>query len=140
MSMLKNIAVRAEPYSYAALRVVAGLMFSFHGMQKILRWHASSPTPPTLGSQIWFGGVIELVCGLLIAIGFWTRASAFLSSGTMAVAYTQFHWKFAIAGGMWLPGVNKGEMALLYCFLFLFIFSKGGGFASVDDGIGNQAR
>jgi putative oxidoreductase len=99
-------------------------------MQKILGWH-STFLPPA-GSQLWFGGLIELGCGLLIALGLFTRPAAFLASGTMAVAYTQFHWKLAFASGTWLPAINKGELALIYCFLFLFIAAHGGGSLSVD--------
>lgn len=85
-----------------------------------------------VGSQVWFGGMIELVCGLLIAVGLFTRPAAFLASGTMAVAYLQFHWKLSFAGGQWLPAVNHGEPALIYCFLFLFVAAHGGGAPSLD--------
>lgn len=86
---------------------------------------------PAFGSQIWLGGVIELVGGLAIAIGLFTTWAAFLSSGTMAVAYVQFHWKFDFTERV-LPAMNKGELALLYAFLFLFIAAKGSGSFSVD--------
>jgi putative oxidoreductase len=104
-------------------------MFSFHGMQKILG--VLSTFQPAVGTQMWFGGMIELTCGLLIALGLITRWGAFLASGTMAVAYTQFHWKLAL-GANFFPGVNKGELALLYSFLFLLIACKGGGRFSLD--------
>lgn len=116
--------------SYALLRMVSGAMFSFHGMQKILGILSEHPAPP-VGSQIWFGGLIELFGGLLILIGLWTRFAAFLSSGTMAVAYFQFHWKFQL-GSAFLPGINQGEMAVLYCFIFLYIACRGGVTWSVD--------
>jgi len=131
MSTLRDIAARAEPIAYAALRMVAGAMLAFHGAQKILGWHTTRATP-AIGSQAWIGGIIELVGGLLIAAGLFTRVSAFLASGTMAVAYFQFHWKFAVAGGMWIPTLNKGELAALYCFVFLFIWARGPGVASLD--------
>ncbi len=124
------LAARVEPLAYAALRIISGALFAFHGAQKILGWHAEH-TPP-VGSQLWVGGVIELVCGTLIALGLLTRCAAFLASGTMAVAYIQFHWKFAVAGAMWLPALNHGELAVLYCFLFLFVAARGGGSASLD--------
>jgi putative oxidoreductase len=129
-SRIATFAARAEPYTYAVLRIVVGLLFAFHGAQKILGWH-SEMTPP-VGSQLWVGGLIELVGGLLIAIGLLTRPAAFLASGQMAVAYIQFHWKLAVAGGMWLPAVNKGEPAVLYCFLFLFIAAHSAGIWSLD--------
>ena len=128
---LQSIAARAESVCYPALRVVAGAMFAFHGAQKLLGWHATRAAPP-VGSQQWVGALIELAGGLLIATGLFTRAAAFLASGTMAVAYVQFHWKLAVADGMWIPTVNKGELAALYCFVFLFIWARGSGAASLD--------
>lgn len=109
--------------SYALLRIVSGLMFSFHGAQKILG--ILSEFQPAAGSQLWFGGLIELIGGFLIAAGFRTRGAAFLASGTMAVAYTQFHWKFQF-GPEFFPTINKGELALLYSFVFLLIACRGG--------------
>jgi putative oxidoreductase len=120
-----------ERPAYAALRIVSGAMFSVHGMQKLFGW-ATTQAAPAVGSQLWIGGLIELVCGTLIAIGLLTRPAAFLASGTMAVAYIQFHWKLSFAGLAWLPAVNRGEPAVLYCFLFLFITGRGAGDASVD--------
>jgi putative oxidoreductase len=127
---IQAIANVAEPVIYAALRIVAGAMFAFHGVQKLFGW--LSPHVPGLGTQLWFGGVIELVGGILIALGLFTRPAAFLASGTMAVAYLQFHWKFAFANAMWLPAQNHGELAVLYAFLFLLIAARGGGLASLD--------
>jgi putative oxidoreductase len=110
--------------TYVLLRVVAGLMFSFHGIQKVFGFHAKAQPP--IGSQVWIGGVIEVVCGLCIALGVYTRSAAFLASGTMAVAYTQFHWKLDLGERFW-PAVNQGELALLYAFLFLFMACRGSG-------------
>lgn len=129
--MLALHATRFEPAAYAALRIVSGLMFACHGVQKIFGW-LSTNAPPALGSQLWFGGIIELVGGVLIALGLFTRGAAFVCSGTMAVAYTQFHWKLALGAWQWLPIVNKGELAALYCFVFLFIWAHGAGVASLD--------
>lgn len=129
--MLKrHLEPRTEPV-YAILRIIAGLMFAFHGLQKIFGVLTPPERVPGFLTQMWFGGLIELVAGLLIAVGLFTRCAAFVASGTMAVAYTQFHWKFAFDAGF-LPGVNKGELALLYCFLFLFIACRGAGILSVD--------
>jgi putative oxidoreductase len=86
---------------------------------------------PPLGSQLWFGGLIELVCGLAVMLGFQTRIAAFLASGEMAVAYFQFHWKFQL-GPQFFPAVNKGELAALYCFVFFLIACRGGVKWSLD--------
>jgi len=135
---VREFAHRAEPYLYATLRIVGGAMFAVHGAQKILGWH--SQFMPPVGSQLWVGGLIELVGGVLIAIGLLTRPTAFLVAGQMAVAYVQFHWKFALADGMWLPGINKGELAVLYCFLFLYIAAHGdGAVAALGSRIRKQA-
>lgn len=115
--------------SYALLRIVIGLLFAFHGMQKVLGV-LSDFSPPML-SQLWVGGVIELIGGLAVAVGFQTRLAAFLCSGTMAVAYFQFHWKFQ-GGAEFFPAINKGEPAVVYCFLFLFIACRGAGKWSLD--------
>ncbi|RJP70961.1 MAG: DoxX family protein [Candidatus Abyssobacteria bacterium SURF_17] len=102
---------------------MAGLMFSFHGAQKI--FGILTDFQPPIGSQLWFGGLIELVCGLLVMVGLLTRWAAFLASGEMAVAYFQFHWKFQL-GTQFFPIINKGELAILYCFVFLLIACRGG--------------
>ncbi len=115
--------------TYALLRAASGLMFSFHGVQKL--FGLLSPHQPAVGSQLWIGGVIELTCGLAIALGLGTRWAAFLASGTMAVAYIQFHWRFALGPSL-LPTVNQGELALLYSVLFLFLSCRGSGAWSLD--------
>jgi putative oxidoreductase len=111
---------------------MAGTLFMFHGVQKVLGLLADPNMMPQVGSQLWFGGVLELVCGLLILAGFITPIAAFIASGEMAVAYFQFHWRFS-GGNNFFPVVNHGELAVLYCFLFLFICAKGGGKWSVDN-------
>jgi putative oxidoreductase len=108
---------------------VAGLLFAFHGAQKVLG--VLSEFQPPIGSQLWIGGLIELVGGLAIMLGIGTRWAAFICSGEMAVAYFQFHWKFQM-GPAFFPGVNKGELAVLYCFVFLLIACKGAGIWSLD--------
>ncbi|MCG3176492.1 MAG: hypothetical protein MOGMAGMI_01447 [Candidatus Omnitrophica bacterium] len=115
--------------SYVLLRLMSGLLFAFHGAQKILG--VLSEHRPPVGSQIWVGGLIELVGGVLIAAGFLTRPAAFLCSGTMAVAYFQFHWKFQ-GGAQFFPAVNQGEMAVIYCFVFLYIACRGAGKWALD--------
>lgn len=79
-------------HAYSALRIMAGAMFSFHGAQKVLGFMAEQQPP--IGSQLWIGGVIELVGGLMIMTGLQAVWAAFVASGQMAVAYFQFHWKF----------------------------------------------
>lgn len=118
-----------EPAVYALLRIVAGAMFAFHGVQKVIGWLGKVQP---VGSQLWIGGVIELVGGVLIAIGLFTRWAALIASGTMAVAYFQFHWKLELAGYQWLPAINKGELAALYCFVFLLIAVRGAGIWAID--------
>ena len=125
---MKQLA-KFSDQTYALLRIASGFLFSFHGAQKILG--ILSEFRPPVGSQVWFGGIIELVCGVLIMIGFQTRFSAFLASGTMAVAYTQFHWKLQ-TGSQLLPAINQGELAVVYAFIFLYIACRGAGIWSLD--------
>jgi putative oxidoreductase len=110
-------------YAYALMRIVSGFMFWFHGAQKLLGLFSNFK--PALGSQLWFGGIIEFIAGLCIMFGLQTRIAAFISSGTMAVAYFQYHWKFQL-GAQLFPTINQGELAALYCFVFLYIASRGG--------------
>jgi len=116
-------------YAYALLRIMTGFMFFFHGVQKILG--LLSEFQPPLGSQLWFGGIIELFGGLAVMLGFKTRWAAFLCSGTMAVAYFQFHWKFQMGANLF-PVINKGELAVLYSLVFLYIACRGGVKWSLD--------
>lgn len=120
----------AQSFAYAALRIVSGAMFAFHGAQKVLG--VLTDHQPPVWSQLWIGGVIELVGGILITLGLFTRAAALLASGMMAVAYFQFHWKLTMDGYMFVPLVNKGEPAVLYCFIFLMFAMSGAGPSSID--------
>lgn len=97
-----------------------------HGAQKLFGWFGGSQVE--LLSQKGIGGVLEFYGGLLLLVGFMTRPVAFLLSGMMAVAYFQFH-----AGRDFWPILNKGEPAVLYCFVFLFLAAAGGGKWSIDD-------
>ena len=117
--------------AYALLRIVAGAMFTFHGVQKL--FGVLTDHQPAVGSQLWIGGVIELTCGPAIALGLYTSVAAFIASGMMAVAYFQFHWKFQFDSNFF-PTVNKGELAVLYCFVFLYMACRGSGRWSVDAG------
>jgi putative oxidoreductase len=122
---------RAITITFLLLRVVAGLLFMQAGGTKILDWFGGIPAAhgghPKFMSQIWIGGVIELVGGLLIMVGLFTRVVAFMLSGQMAVAYFQFHQP----QGFW-PAQNHGEAAVLFCFIFLFFAAYGAGPWSVD--------
>jgi putative oxidoreductase len=122
---------RYSTYFYAILRIVAGFLFLWHGAQKLLGFPPSSaPNPGGLDALTAVGGTIELVGGTLIMIGLFAGIAAFLASGMMAVAYFMVH--FSIAGPAFLPLVNRGELAVLYCFVFLYIASRGSGVWSVD--------
>jgi putative oxidoreductase len=121
--MIARFLTPIQDHAYLLLRVVAGLMFAFHGLQKL--FGVQSEFQPPVGSQLWIGGVIELGTGLAIALGVGTRWAAFMASGTMAVAYVQFHWKLQ-GGASLLPAVNQGEMALLYSVVFLYVATRGG--------------
>jgi putative oxidoreductase len=117
-------------YAQSALRVVGGLLFTAHGLQKAFGMFGGlgghGATAPT-GSLMWVAGVIELVLGSLFMLGLLTRPVAFVLCGEMAVAY--FHAHFP--RGFW-PIQNGGELAVLYCFLFLFFCAAGAGPVSVD--------
>lgn len=110
---------------FALLRIVAGLLFACHGAQKL--FGALGGTAMTSNPMMLAAGIIEFGGGLLIAIGLVASWVAFIASGEMAVAYFMMHAK----GGFW-PIVNKGELAVLYCFLFLYVAARGSGPYSVD--------
>jgi len=116
---------------YALLRIVAGVLFACHGAQKLFG---------VLGGQkqeglLQVAGVIELVGGILIAVGLLTSFVAFIACGEMAVAYFKQH----APGGFW-PVVNKGELAVLFCFIFLYMASRGSGIMSIDALMGRARR
>ena len=113
-------------YFYALLRIVAGVMFAMHGTQKLFGWPGNKPAVP-IGSLFGVAGIIELVCGVLIAIGLLTGYAAFIASGEMAVAFFKQHAPDGLN-----PLLNGGELAVLYCFLFLYMASHGSGPLSVD--------
>ncbi len=130
--MSKKLSLaHSEHVAFALLRIVSGALFATHGMQKLFGWPAGGHTV-ALASQLGVGGVLELTCGTLIALGWHARPAAFVASGMMAVAYLQFHWKGAFANAAWNPVVNRGEPAVLFCFLFLFVAAHGAGAASLD--------
>lgn len=112
--------------TYALLRIVTGFLFFWHGTQKLLGFPPASYDAPWHIQYI--AGGIELVGGALIMIGFFTAPLAFLSSGLMAAAYWMAHFSME----NWLPIMNRGDAAILYCFVFLYISAKGSGIWSVD--------
>lgn len=124
--------------THAALRIVSGFLFFQHGYPKLFGTLPGSGEPETAAaflSIIWVSGVLEVVGGLLILIGLFTRPAAFIVAGEMAVAY---FWRHA-PRGFW-PGDNGGELAALYCFVFLFLAAAGGGVWSVDAMLRREAK
>jgi putative oxidoreductase len=109
------------------LRFVTGLLFLMHGTQKFFSIPARSNAGPELFSQFGLGGTIEIVGGALVMIGLFTRPAAFVCSGMMAVAYFQFH-----APQNLFPILNRGEGAILFCFIFFYLVFAGPGPWSVD--------
>jgi putative oxidoreductase len=115
---------RFEPYAYALLRIVAGLLFLFHGLQKLFGMYGGQAVE--LVTLRGLAGIIELVGGAMIMIGLYTSPVAFIASGQMAFAYFMSHQPQAF----W-PIQNRGELAALYCFVFLYISTRGSGPLSV---------
>ncbi len=118
---------RYEPYIYAILRFVMGFLLMWHGMQKLFGFPPTGKPPMPLDALMTVGGVIELVGGLMIMFGLLASVAAFIASGMMAVAYFMAHQP----GGA-LPIQNGGETAVLYCFVFLYVASRGSGLLSID--------
>lgn len=122
-----NFLGQYKAQTYALLRIVAGFLFLWHGVQKLFGFPGGGS-----GSRpfhiTYIAGPIELLGGLLLMLGLFTRPAAFLSSGLMAFAYWMSHGTRAL-----LPIENRGELAAVYCFLFLFISAQGSGIWSLDD-------
>ena len=118
------------PQTQSLLRIMAGAMFMLAGTSKIFAFPAGMPPDggtAVFPSQVWIGGMLEVVCGALLLLGLFTRPAAFLMAGQMAVAYFQFH----APGGFW-PTLNGGSSAVLYCFVWLFFSAAGPGPWSLD--------
>jgi putative oxidoreductase len=118
-----------EPYRpqlLAVLRIVVGLLFLEHATQKFFAFPVPFPVQP-IPSLLLAGGVIELITGVLITLGLFTRLAAFVASGEMAFAYFYVHFPQSF----W-PVVNKGEAAILFCFIFLYLAAAGPGAWSID--------
>ena len=116
------------PRLLSVFRFLAGVMFACHGAQKLIGAFGGMPPGVPKTAEIWTAGIIELVGGTLIAVGLFTRTSAFTASGLMAVAYFKGH-----ASGGFFPKVNGGELAVLYCWIFLYIAAQGPGAWAVDN-------
>jgi putative oxidoreductase len=119
-------------FFYALLRIVAGALFACHGAQKLFGVLGGTKQTDTLMQA---AGVIEFAGGILIAAGFFASCVALIAAGEMAVAYFKNH----ASGGFW-PIVNRGELAVLYCFIFLYIASRGSGILSIDALRGKSKR
>lgn len=122
--MRSTLRKLGEP-SYTLMRIAFGLLFACHGAQKLFGAFGGTQAGNAL---MWIGGGVEFIGGLAIAVGLLTSIAAFLSSGQMFVAYFLFHQQ----GGL-IPIQNRGELALLYAFVFLFIMCRGAGIWSVDN-------
>lgn len=127
--MTRNLEARLStrsPLAVAVFRVVFGLLFLCHGTSKLLGW-PQGPVIPVGEWPVYYAGWIELVTGVLIAVGLFTRAAAFVACGEMAFAYFTQHLPHGL-----LPIVNGGELAVVYCFAFLLLIFIGGGAYSLD--------
>ena len=120
---------RYAPNMLSVLRIMSGLLFLAHGTQKFLSFPAGERAGFgwTFSHPATYAGIVELVCGLLIVLGLFTRPAAFIASGTMAVAYFMGH-----APQNFWPVNNMGDAAILYCFLFLYFVFAGPGPLSLD--------
>jgi putative oxidoreductase len=133
-----NFLAKFEGTAYALLRIVIGFLFTCHGTQKLfgafggVDGHGGHVS--TAQMVFFIGGIIEFAAGLLILVGLFTRIAAFLASGQMAVAYFKYHALMMLPpdpGQAWMhrlfPIVNQGELAVIYCFVFLYIATRGTG-------------
>jgi putative oxidoreductase len=128
MSKLDSVYSAWTPRVLSVLRFIAAFMLIAHGAPKLFGLLAPpTATPLPILSQLWIGGVLEFFGGIFLLLGLFTRPVAFILSGMMAVAYFQMH-----APGGFLPLQNKGELAVLYSFVFLFLAVAGGGEWSLD--------
>ena len=128
--MIFGLLVSRDKYLLSVLRIVTGFLFSLHGFQKVLGLlggMGGRGATAAVGTLPWVAGMLELVGGLMILFGLFTRPVAFLLSGEMAVAYFQAHFP----RGFW-PVQNGGELAALYCFVFLYLAAAGPGPWSLD--------
>jgi putative oxidoreductase len=118
---------RYQPQLLGLLRIVTGLLFLAHGVAKLFGFPPSEMPAQDPLSFFGIAGIIELVVGTLIMIGLFTRPAAFIASGEMAVAYWYGHFPQSP-----YPVINKGDAAILFCFIFLYLVAAGAGAFSVD--------
>ena len=118
---------RYSEYVYAIFRIVFGLLLLMHGTQKFFDFPGAKQPMGSLSGMLLVSGIIELVCGFLVMIGFFSSLAAFLATGMLAVAYFMVHQPMAP-----MPIQNGGEPAVAYCFVFLYIAARGSGILSVD--------
>ena len=131
MNASLNRLAAYQPQALALLRIVAGYTFLLHGSAKLLSMpHVAMFDGLQLFSLYGLAGVLELVGGLLLVLGLFTRPVAFVLSGQMAVAYFMAH---ASQGSVLMPLLNGGESAGLFCFVFLYLFVAGGGAWALDN-------
>ena len=124
MTSLNATLEKGRPYILSVLRIVVALLFIEHGLQKYFGFPSAGP-PMTM--LLYVQGVIEIVGGILLLIGAYTRVVAFILAGDMAVAYFTAHFPRSF-----FPAVNGGDAAVLYCFAFFYMFFAGGGPWSFD--------
>lgn len=124
---MTSIDGRYAPQALSLLRIVAALLFLLHGSSKLFNFPPFPMDLPAPGTLLWIGAVLELVGGLMLLVGVFSRPVAFILSGEMAVAYWMFH-----APQSTFPSVNQGEAAILFCFVFLLIAAAGPGPWSLD--------
>jgi putative oxidoreductase len=127
IEMFESLTPRA-PYALAALRIMTALLFLGHGLVKLIGFpEGAMPGQQEIASLLGIAGAIEVVTGILILVGWFTRPAAFIASGEMAVAYWMFH-----GSKTFFPILNAGEGAILFCFIFLYFVFAGPGAWSVD--------
>ena len=123
-----DFVARYAPHALGLLRIFAALMFLQHGLAKLFGFPpGAQPGPQPLVSLMGVAGVIETVTGVLLVLGLFTRPAAFIAAGFSAVAYFYAH-----AAQSFYPIINQGELAALYCFVFLYLFVAGPGSFSID--------
>jgi putative oxidoreductase len=124
-----------QPYLLSVLRIVLGLLYMQHGLSKLFAFPAAAPPNFSLFSLLGLAGILETFGGFLITIGLFTGPVAFILSGEMAFAYFMSHFPRG-----WFPVLNQGNLAILYCFVYLYLAAAGGGPWSVDAMRARSAR